>query len=263
MPTHPWDRMIVNMIALQVALGDLRDLVGWLVWLTAGHFVAGYRSEPQASSPSDAGEMPVLAAVTVAGMALWGAYVGWQAATLAVGVSALVVTALLLCISLVDFQVRRIPNPLVLALLAWAAVQMIWLGRPTVVAALLGLIVAAAVFLLLRFVSRGAMGMGDVKLEAAVGALVGYPAVVGAMFLGVLIGGLAALILLLASARRPQGSHRLRTLFGAGRVDGVGPGLGFVAKIGKDQDEWSIVNCQLSMSGGAPIIDNSQFTIHN
>ena len=186
-------------MALQVVLGGVAGLVvGWLVWLTAGHFVAGYRSEPQASSPSDAGALPALAAVTMAGMALWGAYAGWQAATLAVGASALVVTALLLCISLVDFQVRRIPNLLVLALLAWAAVQMIWLGRPTVVAALLGLIVAAAVFMLLRFISRGAMGMGDVKLEAAVGALVGYPAVVGVMFLGVIIGGLAALILLLA-----------------------------------------------------------------
>lgn len=186
------------MMALQVVLGGVAGLVaGWLVWLTAGHFVAGYRSEPQVSSPSDAGAVPALAAATVAGMALWGAYAGWQAMTLAVGVSALVVTALLVCISLVDFQVRRIPNPLVLALLAWAAVQMIWLGRPTVAAALLGLIVAAAVFILLRFVSRGAMGWGDVKLEAAVGALVGYPAVVGAMFLGVLIGGLAALILLI------------------------------------------------------------------
>ncbi len=41
------------------------------------------------------------------------------------------------------------------------------------------------------------MGMGDVKLEAALGALLGFPAIVSAMFLGVIAGGLAAIVLLL------------------------------------------------------------------
>ena len=39
--------------------------------------------------------------------------------------------------------------------------------------------------------------MGDVKLEAAAGALLGYPAVLAALFLGVLAGGVAAAFLLL------------------------------------------------------------------
>ena len=130
-------------------------------------------------------------------MALWGAYVGWQAASLAIATSALLVTTILLCIALVDFQVRRIPNALVLALLAWAAVQIVWLGQPAPLAAVAGLLAAGGLFLLLRIVSRGQMGMGDVKLEVALGALLGFPAIVNAMFFGVIAGGLAALVLLL------------------------------------------------------------------
>ena len=38
--------------------------------------------------------------------------------------------------------------------------------------------------------------MGDIKLAAVIGALVGFPAVVTALGLGILIGGLAAGLLL-------------------------------------------------------------------
>ena len=72
---------------------------------------------------------------------------------MAVAVSALVITALLLCLSLVDFQVRRLPNPLVLTLLGWAVVQSFWLGSPTLVMAAVGMAVAGGIFLLLAVAS--------------------------------------------------------------------------------------------------------------
>lgn len=40
--------------------------------------------------------------------------------------------------------------------------------------------------------------MGDVKLAAALGALVGFPYVIPALMAGILLGGIAALILLLS-----------------------------------------------------------------
>ena len=138
-----------------------------------------------------------MAAVAIAAMTLWGAYVGWRAPGLATATIALLVTGLLLCISLVDFQVRRIPNQLVLALLAVAVVQMIWLVQPTLPAAALGTLLAGGIFLLLHTISRGGMGMGDVKLAAAIGALLGFPAVLSAILAGIIAGGLAALLLLL------------------------------------------------------------------
>ncbi len=53
---------------------------------------------------------------------------------------------------------------------------------------------------------RGAMGMGDVKLAAAIGLTVGYPAVLSALFLGIVFGGIAAAIVIL------QGKGRRATI---------------------------------------------------
>lgn len=184
------------MLWLRVVVAALAGLtLGWIAWLAAQRLIAERQpvSEPgQLQSLRRRPQVAVLAA-----MALWGAYVGWQAPGLPQATSALVVTALLLAITLVDFQVRRIPNAFAFALLVWALIQALWLGSPTPAMAALGLVVGGGVFLLVAFAGRGALGMGDVKLETAIGALVGYPAVLGAMFLGVLFGALAALILLL------------------------------------------------------------------
>jgi leader peptidase (prepilin peptidase) / N-methyltransferase len=42
------------------------------------------------------------------------------------------------------------------------------------------------------------MGMGDVKLAAVIGAVVGFPLVFTALILGVLVGGVAAALLLVS-----------------------------------------------------------------
>ncbi|HEV2360048.1 MAG TPA: prepilin peptidase [bacterium] len=63
---------------------------------------------------------------------------------------------------------------------------------PSVVAA----VAAGAVFLLLSLVSRGGIGGGDIKLAAMIGAFLGTPAVVVALFLAVALGAAAGLVLL-------------------------------------------------------------------
>ncbi len=234
------------MVILLIVLGALAGLaLGWLVWLAAAGFTARYRAAAVAAvpaPPADSGAVPASAAVTLAGMALWGGWVGWQAAGLAVAASALVVSALLLCITLVDLRVRCIPNELVLALLAWAVVQVLWLGQPGWGAAVSGLLVAGGLFFLLALIGRGAMGLGDVKLEAAIGALLGYPAVLAAMFAGILAGGAAAAFLLAHQPRRPRRLPRLRSLPGAGRVAGLHARVGAVAGVRGGIVNWGMVN---------------------
>ena len=61
------------------------------------------------------------------------------------------------------------------ALLVWALVQALWLGGATLAAAALGMLVGGALFLLVALAGRGAMGAGDVKLAAALAAVLAYP----------------------------------------------------------------------------------------
>lgn len=189
------------MMWLPVIVGGLAGvLAGWLVWALAGRFVAGYRASIPAAADSAAARragLPGDAAATVAALALWGAYLGWQGSSRPAGVAALAVTALLLCSALVDFRARRIPNSLSLALLVCAAVQVVLLEQPWALA-VLGLLAAGGMFWLLYLVGRGALGMGDVKLAAAIGALLGFPAALYGLLLGMILAGLAAAFLLLS-----------------------------------------------------------------
>jgi len=136
-------------------------------------------------------------ALVLLAMALLGGYSAWRWNSVGATLSTLVVTGLLLAVTLVDLQVRRIPNALVGILAAWCLLQIAWMGWPTIPAALLGAAVGGGVFFLLYLLSRGAMGAGDVKFVAATGLLVGYPLIASSMFLGIVAGGLAALALLL------------------------------------------------------------------
>ena len=190
---------------MQALLGGLAGYAAGVgAWVVARRFVSHYQPEPLPVRPEDPmralreahGAISLPAALTQAGMALWGAYAGWQAPGLPQMVSALVLTGILVTISLVDFQARRIPNALCLTLVLWALVQSLWLGQPSLAAAALGLSIGGGLFLLLALIRRRAMGAGDVKLAAALGALLGYPLVVQGLFWGVLAGGVAALVLL-------------------------------------------------------------------
>lgn len=190
---------------MQVLIGGLLGYaVGIAAWIAARRFVAHYRAQSVPDGQSQAvhllgetrGAISPLGALTQAGLALWGAYVWWRTPALEQMLPALVVTGLLVTISLVDFQVRRIPNALVLALLLWALVQALWLGQPTPVAAGLGLLAGGGLLFLIALAGRGAMGAGDVKLAAALGAVLGYPLILGALFFGVLAAGAGALVLL-------------------------------------------------------------------
>lgn len=190
---------------MQVLIGGvLGYAVGIAVWLVAGSFVAHYRSQPIPQPTTRGvrslleaqGAISPLAALTQAGLALWGAYLWWRVPGLEQMVPALVVTGLLVTISLVDFQVRRIPNALVLALVLWALVQALWLGQPAPVAAGLGLLVGGGLYFLIALAGRGAMGAGDVKLAAALGGVLGYPLVLSGLFCGILAAGVGALVLL-------------------------------------------------------------------
>lgn len=103
----------------------------------------------------------------------------------------------LLAVLVIDLETRRVLNvmtaPAALAALACSFLP----GTPTPLAALLGGALGLGIFLILALVSRGSLGMGDVKLAGVIGLMIGYPDVSATLILGVLLGGVAALYLLI------------------------------------------------------------------
>jgi prepilin peptidase CpaA len=111
----------------------------------------------------------------------------------------------------IDLRSRRIPNQLTAAMAA--------AGLGFAAGGISGISVAASIggivlglLLMLPGYALGATGAGDVKLMAAVGAIVGPPLVVWAFICTALAGGVIALIV--AVRRRRLGA----TLAGTGRL---------------------------------------------
>lgn len=67
---------------------------------------------------------------------------------------------------------------------------------PHIARAAIGGGIGFVVFFLIVIVSRGGMGFGDVKLAALIGLATGFPLVIVALIMGMILGGLAAVTLL-------------------------------------------------------------------
>jgi len=112
-----------------------------------------------------------------------------------------------------DLRFRRIPNALTLP----AVVVALCLHGAThagkgLLLSLAGMVAAAA--LVLPGYALGYTGAGDVKLLAAVGALLGFPAALFAALLSLVLGGVLSLAL---SIWRGRLASLLRNTFGMGR----------------------------------------------
>lgn len=191
---------------MSIVLGALIGyLCGWAVWLTARHFAPIYQTAAGApgttsrlTTTSVAWIGPILATPVHLLMTGWGAYVGWRGSSPLDMFLIVAITAVLLAITLIDLRSHRIPNVLTLTLLGAAALQILLLGQPGLLAAATGLLLGGGILLVVAILGRGALGMGDVKLAAASGALLGFPAALPGLFLGILLGGLAAMLLLVS-----------------------------------------------------------------
>lgn len=135
---------------------------------------------------------------------------GPAALTLAFG---LVMVAL----SSTDFERRRIPNRLtypailVAALCAWAWPDRSWediaLGALIALGIAVGMVVLGIAAGILLGTTATPFGMGDAKLIVLIGLLTGWPALLTAVFLGVLFGGAAALFFLIRKGKRAVFSY--------------------------------------------------------
>lgn len=109
-----------------------------------------------------------------------------------------VLFSLLLIISAIDLESRRIPNLFVLLILGWSLLWQLVYPEQPFLHAFIGLLAGGGAFLLISLFSRGGMGEGDIKLMGALGFAAGWPYVVMvflvAFFTGAFAGGILVLL---------------------------------------------------------------------
>ncbi|MCL2002834.1 MAG: prepilin peptidase [Oscillospiraceae bacterium] len=116
------------------------------------------------------------------------------------------VCAILLAITLIDMDTMEIPDGLIIALIPFAAAAL-W-ARPeiTLLHRSIGLAAISVPMLALALMIEGAYGMGDIKLMAVCGFLLGWQSVLFAFFTAILLGGSYALYLMLKKKKK-KGEH--------------------------------------------------------
>lgn len=105
--------------------------------------------------------------------------------------------SLLLIVSAIDLEIKKIPNIFVAIIFAWALLRQIISPALTWTDAALGLLAGGGITLLIALASRGGMGGGDIKLLAVLGFLAGWLDLILVFFLAVFIGAAAGIVLIL------------------------------------------------------------------
>lgn len=129
-------------------------------------------------------------------------YLFWRFGVSATWVWAAVVTAFLVCIFVLDFRYSIIPDSLSLPLIAIGALSVFVFSLPWQ-DMLLGVGLGGGFFLAQWVLSRGKwIGDGDIRLGAAMGAVLGWKLLLVALLLAYITGAGAGVILLLGKKKR-------------------------------------------------------------
>ncbi len=139
--------------------------------------------------------MPLLYTAMVAGFVVTASLLGPDPVHMAIG---WLYTAFLLTVVVIDLEHRRVLNIMLGPAAAVVLALSLLPQTPTLESSLLGGVVGLGLFMFVYLVSRGKLGMGDVKLAGLIGLMLGYPAVINALVLGIILGAVAAIVLLLS-----------------------------------------------------------------
>lgn len=140
--------------------------------------------------------------------------------------------AVLMCVFLIDLRTMEIPNELSIVLLVLGVVDIFLSTETSLLERGIGFVIISLPMFLLTLAIKNAFGGGDIKLIAAAGFLLGWPGVVFATFLGLLIGGAQGVYIL---AVKKKGKETLFA-FGPALAVGIAGSLLF----GKEAISWYV-----------------------
>lgn len=116
----------------------------------------------------------------------------------------LLLTGVLFLIAWIDQHEKKIPNRLLLFLLGGRAfllllewVLFLGMGLSLLISSALGMLLGGGLFLLAHFISRGGVGMGDVKLFGVIGCYAGAGVIMPLVFLTVMVSAVYSIVMLL------------------------------------------------------------------
>lgn len=114
---------------------------------------------------------------------------------------ATIYTCIMIIIFFTDLEHSLVPNQVIYPAIALALLAAPFTPSHSARELLLGGLTGFALLLLIALIRPAGMGMGDVKLAAFIGLIVGFPSVLIALFLSFIAGGLVAGWLLLSGAK--------------------------------------------------------------
>jgi prepilin signal peptidase PulO-like enzyme (type II secretory pathway) len=137
---------------------------------------------------------PLLELATIAAFALvWWRFGASPAQTAVTCLYAI----FLLTVAVIDLEHRRVLNVMLAPAAVVALLASLLPGPPSLLSAVVGGVAGFGLFFLIAIIGRGKMGAGDVKLAGVVGLMLGFPAAISALVIGIFLGGAAAIILLI------------------------------------------------------------------
>lgn len=106
----------------------------------------------------------------------------------------LLLGALLVCTA-TDLLRYRVPNVITYPSIALALTLGLVMPDADLMSAVIAAALAGGMFLVLAIITRGGLGLGDVKLAVLIGAMLGMPAAYVALFYGIIAGGVIIFLL--------------------------------------------------------------------
>ena len=137
---------------------------------------------------------PLLELATIVAFGLvWWRFLGMPVQTAV----ACLYAAFLLTVAVIDLEHRRVLNVMLAPAAVGALLASLLPGPPSLLSAVVGGAAGFGLFFVIALVGRGKMGAGDVKLAGVIGLLLGFPAAITALVIGIFLGGAAAILLLI------------------------------------------------------------------